>query len=329
MRLPLGKRIKAWLTNHLQITIPSPSPFERLMDEAAPVFCRLLAPDGRPVRKRVSVTIHFGRRCGGGDVSPGLRGRCCLPAVLSAESAGENYFCYITGEEGYFVTREWNLIRKGAVLRLSQGGRIEARWRGQGEKPEIVSLDSGMAPESSLRIVVDREDGAPETEQFPPGPFILHALFPASSEPGTAVAHYVKWGEIRSGETVTMDVGKGLKVYEIACLLPESLPDDVKLTLSLSCDLNSITYMCLAGRQIGQAEIAARAAAGFEGWSFSGWPLKEGRFRFLAREDRAKVEIMRQCGERADCLQAVEFAVGEPRVRTVDLRDHELLKPMR
>lgn len=60
MRLPLGKRIKAWLTNHLQITIPSPSPFERLMDEAAPVFCRVLAPDGRPVRKRVSVTIHFG-----------------------------------------------------------------------------------------------------------------------------------------------------------------------------------------------------------------------------------------------------------------------------
>lgn len=286
------------------------------------VTCRIVKPDGSKARGQINVFMlwqgggwgHLVKLTGGG----GAR----LPAVSLRE--GEDYFCYLRSRDGYWITRDPDFIRKGARIQLAPGGRVKIRWIGTGLPPDIFSFECELLPEFS--------DGLYSTEsdlfQRPPGPFIVSSLSSSCSD--DAIMRHNRYGVLGAGETVDLELGKTVRDYEIRCLLPQNLPDDLILTLSLQADPNRNSkvppYFCLIRNPFDQEEVRRMAEEGAEQLSILNWPIDAGgTFRFLADEAWAKVVISGGRGGRVLPLQSVEFGADEARTKTVDLQTSEPL----
>lgn len=286
------------------------------------VTCRIVKPDGSKARGQIIVFMLWQDGGWGQFVKLNGSGSARLPSLSLREC--EDYFCYLRNQDGYWITRDPDFIRKGARIQLEPGGRVKIRWIGTGLPPDIFSFESELLPEFS--------DGLYSTEsdlfQRPPGPFIVSAL--SSSCSADAIMRHNRYGVLAAGETVDLELGKTVMDYEIKCLLPQNLPDDLKLTLSLQADPKPNSkippYFCMIRNQSDQEGVRRMAEEGAEQLSLLNWPIDaDGTFRFLADEAWAKVVISAKRGNRFFPLQSVEFGAGEVRTKTVDLQTCEPL----
>lgn len=284
------------------------------------VGCRIVKPDGSKARGQINAYMSWKDRSWGHFLKLTGRGTARLPAVSLRES--EDYFCYLRNRDGYWITRDPDFIRKGARIQLAPGGRVKVRWIGSGLPPDIFSFESELLSEFS--------DGLHYSDplQRPPGPFIVDAL--SSSCSSNSIMRHTKYGILGAGETVDLELGKTVRDYEIRCLLPQKLPDDLNFTLSLQADPNRNSkvppYFCLIRNQSDQEEVRRMAEEGAELFSLENWPIDaDGTFRFIAAKTWAKVIISARRGDRVLPLQSVEFGAGEARTKTVDLQTSEPL----
>ena len=299
------------------------------------VRCKILKPDGTPASGKISVSMHWEKGNFGELITLGYNGAAMLPSVSSNLSHLElkEYFCYMDSTDGYLAIRDPNLIQKGAKLTLSLGGKVNASWVGSGPRLDNLSFESYLSPvthglsssyvDSQGKVVYMQSIPA----QRPPGPFIIHGLLSSNEYKGVDIK-YVKWGIVKAGETINLELGKHIRSYEIKCLLPQNLPKGLKITLSLqpNPDKSSkvIPYLSLL-EHLGKEEITRRSEKGIEEFYFKDWPLIDECFKFIADENWAKVNIKAQQGKESHLLQAVEFCIDEPQTKTVDLRNNKLL----
>ncbi len=286
------------------------------------VACRIVKPDGSKARGQINVFMLWQDGGWGQLVKLNGSGSARLPSLSLREC--EDYFCYLRNRDGYWITRDPDFIRKGARIQLEPGGRVNVRWAGAGLPLDIFSFESELLPEFSDGLHSIESDPL----QRPPGPFIVGAL--SSSCSGHSIMRDTKYGILGAGETVDLELGKTVRDYEIRCLLPQNLPDDLKLTLSLQADPKPNSkippYFCMIRNQSDQEGVRRMAEEGAEQLSLLNWPIDaDGTFRFLADEAWAKVVISARRGGRVLPLQSVEFGAGKARMKTVDLQTSEPL----
>ncbi len=293
--------------------------------EAVPVTCQIIKPGGTNASGQIDVSIFWDKFSFGRLMEPNTNGMVVLPAMPPKYQNGQpqEYFCYISNKDGYWATRDSSLVQKGAKIQLEPGGWINVRWAGSGLPLNNFSFESYLFPEFSSGLNSTYNSPLQRT----PGPFIINAL--PSSYSNDTIARYTKYGVLEAGKTVTLELGKTIKDYEIKCLLPQNLPNDLKLTLSLlvNPDQNSkIKPYFRLNNKSGQEEIRRRAEAGIEEFHLENWPIDaNGTFRFIADETWAKVIITAKRGNRVLPLQFVEFDMDGARTKTIDLQNNESL----
>ncbi|MDR0933359.1 MAG: hypothetical protein LBM70_10135 [Victivallales bacterium] len=283
------------------------------------VACRIVKPDGSDVKDSIYTSIMLENGTWSRFVQPDLFGKFSLPAINSQDknTPPKEYFCYISNANGYFVTTDSSLIHENSTIKLKSGGLVNILWMGSNLSTGIFSFESYSVPQLSSGISPDYRDLA----QRPPGPFVIGKLIPGG--------RYTKYGMLKADETITLELGKSFRNYEIICLLPPNLPKDLRLFLSLQAnpawDSEIKPYFFLFSESA-RKKIPDIAEEGLEIFFINDLPIdNDGGFRFIADENWAKVTVFAKRENEILPLQNVEFNLNEDRRKTVDLRDNEQL----
>ncbi len=295
------------------------------------VNCKILKPDGSPSSGYINVWINtaLDEPFSWNKMDfPGWRGRLRFPAI-DPDSITGDYTCYIKSHDGCLVLHDHTIIKEGATIQLETGGRIAPYWAGGEPYPCHFSIECTDTCFVEGTDYFNSFDKYAREMQYPPGPYCFSSIgyYETFLKPDfRSKLRCNKWGTLKPGQVNLIEVGWNLKGYEITCILPENMPESLKLSLNLlpERDLNQLWggFVPFINAKF-NIEADKKVAGEVEEWYFEDLPLKDGAFRFVADKDGCSLAVILSCGdddENKKQIATVEFKKGESRKQTLDLR---------